>query len=279
LLIFQRTIMLLRPLDKDELRRQYQAARPFPFVKIDGLLDPAFADEVAASYPTFERASEQGNSFQSLNEKRKIQITDSKLFPEAAQRLNAALASQEFLDTLSYISGIPKLLADEELVGGGLHLTGPGGRLDVHVDFNYLGERKIHRRLNLLLYLNPEWRDEWGGHVQLWDREVKNCAHDIVPKQNRCVIFETSEISYHGVTPVSTGSPHDRRSFAAYYYTREAPPNWNGGIPNTVFQARPDEKMRGYILMPALKLRHTLRQGLGWAKREVKRAIGGGGGQ
>src|SRR5436190_20268276 len=109
--------MLLRPLDREELRRQFLAAEPFPFVKIDVLLDPAVADQVAASYPTFDSAEAQGLQFKSLTERRKIQITDSKVFPEPARRLNEALASPEFLQTLSYISGIPKLLADEELVG------------------------------------------------------------------------------------------------------------------------------------------------------------------
>lgn len=268
--------MLRQSLDKEALRRLYVAAEPFPFVQIDDLLEPGFADEVAASYPSFDTATGQGISFQSLNERKKIQITDSTLFPEPAKRLNEVLASSEFLSMLSYISGIPKLFADEELVGGGLHLTGPGGRLDVHIDFNYLESRQIHRRLNLLLYLNPVWKDEWGGHVQLWDKGVKECRHDIVPKHNRCVIFETSGISYHGVTPVSADAPLDRRSFAAYYYTKEAPPNFAGGVRNTVFQARPDERVRGYLLMPVLRLQDKLRQGIGWAKREVKRTIGGG---
>lgn len=267
--------MLLQPVDKEALRRQYQTSKPFPFVTIDNLLDATFADEVAGSYPSFEAATGQGKTFKSVNERRKIQITDSKLFPEPAQRLNETLASPEFLSTLSYISGIPQLLADEQLEGGGLHLTGPGGRLDVHVDFNFLESRSLHRRMNLLLYLNPTWKDEWGGHLQLWDREVKQCQLDIAPKHNRCLIFETSDISYHGVTPVAVDVPFDRRSFAAYYYTKEAPPRWKGESHNTIFQARPDERMRGYFLMPAERLQQKIRQGIGWAKREVKRAIDG----
>jgi hypothetical protein len=265
--------MLIRSLDKEELRSRFRAAEPFPFIMIDDLLDPLFADEVAAAFPSFETAAQQGVTFRSVNERRKIQITDSRLFPEPVKRLEEALAAPDFLDTLSYVSGVPRLLADKQLVGGGLHLTGPGGRLDVHVDFNFLEDRKIHRRLNLLLYLNPVWQDEWGGHVQLWDRHVKHCRHDIVPKHNRCVIFETSEISYHGVTPVSPSSSLDRRSFAAYYYTREAPPNWAGGVHSTVFQARPDELVRGYVLMPIQKVGAGIHHGVDWVKREIKRAL------
>jgi Rps23 Pro-64 3,4-dihydroxylase Tpa1-like proline 4-hydroxylase len=268
--------MFLRPLDKDALRKQYLAAEPFPFVKIDDLLDPAFADEVSASYPTFEKAGELGFSFKSVNERRKIQITDEQLFPEPAKRLKQALSSPEFLSTLSEISGVPKLLADDQLLGGGLHLTGPGGRLDVHVDFNLIEERKLYRRLNLLLYLNPTWKAEWGGHIQLWDRAVKDCRHDFEPKHNRCVIFETSDHSYHGVTPVAETAEFDRRSFAAYYYTEEAPALHAGTSHSTIFHARPDERVRGLLLMPAEKLQTSIRRGIGWAKREVKRAFRGG---
>jgi len=266
---------MIRPLDIEGLRRQYRGARPFPFVMIDDLLEPAFADEVARSYPTLASAATHGKTFKTVNERRKIQVTDASLFPEPAQRLNAALASPQFLADLSQISGIPDLLADAELAGGGLHLTGPGGRLDVHVDFNFLAERKLHRRMNLLLYLNPGWKDEWGGHVQLWDRGVKTCHHDIAPVHNRCVIFETSDISFHGVTPVAAEAPADRRSFAAYYYTREAPAGWTGKVHSTIFQARPDEPLRGYLLMPAERLHGKVKQGIGWAKREVKRALDG----
>ncbi|MES1171689.1 MAG: 2OG-Fe(II) oxygenase [Bacteroidota bacterium] len=267
--------MVIQNVDKEELRRQYVGAEPFPFVKIDNLLDPAFAEEVASSYPTFEQATGQGREFKSVNERRKVQITESKLFPEPAKRLNEVLASPEFLSTLSYISGIPNLLADEELVGGGLHVTGPGGRLDVHVDFNYLEQRQLHRRLNLLLYLNPVWNEEWGGHIQLWDKKVTKCRHDFAPRQNRCVIFETSDISYHGVTPVASNAPFERRSFAAYYYTREAPAYWKGTAHSTIFQARPDERLRRYVLMPAEKLRWKIGEGVRLMKRGVKRIVRG----
>jgi hypothetical protein len=127
------------------LKRQYANATPFPFVKIENFLEPLFAAEVAAVYPTFEEAHRQGRTFKTVNEQKKVQITDAKLFPGPVARLNEALASAEFLSDLSCITSIPDLLADEELNGGGIHVTGPGGRLDVHVDFNYLESRKLHR--------------------------------------------------------------------------------------------------------------------------------------
>ena len=82
---------------------------------------------------------------------------------------------------LETITGIPKLLADATFEGGGMHVTGPGGRLDVHVDFNYSHDIKQHRRLNILVYLNPDWKEEWGGQIELWDRNVSQCHHSFSP--------------------------------------------------------------------------------------------------
>src|SRR5215471_407040 len=258
---------MIQPLDRKALQRQYREARPFPFVKIERFLDPSFAEEVASAYPSFDDAAGQGRAFRSVNERKKIQITDSKLFPGPVARLSEALAAPTFVSDLSYVTGIPDLLADEQLTGGGIHMTGPGGRLDVHVDFNYMDDRKLHRRLNLLLYLNPIWDEQWGGHIQFWDKDVKNCRQIFAPSMNRCVIFETSDISFHGVSPVASAAPFPRISFAAYYYTRQAPPNWKGAVHSTIFQARPQERLRKYVLMPAEGFQRRLNSGVRLMKR------------
>ena len=123
----------------------------------------------------------------------KIQVTDASKFAEPIAELNRALAAPEFLGLLSSVFEIPSLLPDEELVGGGIHQTGPRGHLDVHVDFNYIEERQLHRRLNILIYFNKDWDPEWGGNIELWDKDVKVCHHSFSPIFNRCVVFATSE--------------------------------------------------------------------------------------
>jgi len=265
---------MINPLDREALRRRFQDAQPYPHVVIDNFLVSGAAEEMAASYPSFERAREQGFSFNFVNEQRKIQITDATKFPDPIRRLEQALASPQFLADLEYITGIPRLLADEKLEGGGMHLTGSGGRLDVHVDFNILESRKLFRRLNILLYLNPTWSEEWGGHIELWDKDVKNCLSRAVPALNRCLIFETSDISYHGVAPVKAPAEVVRQSFAAYYYTREAPPHWDGTSHSTVFKARPDETFRRLVSMPVEKFRRQLGERIHQSKQWVKARIG-----
>ena len=165
-------------------------------------------------------------------------------------------------------------MADEKLGGGGMHLTGSGGRLDVHVDFNRIEERQLFRRLNILIYLNTEWKDEWGGQIELWDSSVKVCHLSSLPVLNRCLIFQTSDISYHGVRPITAPPEVARKSFAAYYYTREAPTGWNGQSHSTIFKARPDEKFRGLVTMPAEKLKRKVQDGIHQAKQIVKSIIG-----
>jgi Rps23 Pro-64 3,4-dihydroxylase Tpa1-like proline 4-hydroxylase len=251
---------VIRPLDIEALRRQFDEAEPYRHLCIDDFLERDFALEVAAEYPDFETALARGFSFNYVNERKKVQVTDSSKFPPAVQRLHEAISSQEFRDQLSQVTGIPSLLADPTLVGGGMHVTGPHGRLDVHVDFNYVEDRKLHRRLNILIYLNPEWHTDWGGEVELWDREVRRCYVQLKPRLGRCVIFETSDISFHGVTAATCPEGFARKSFAAYYYTQEAPPRWDGVAHSTIFRARPDERLRGYVLMPAEKLQRAVKQ-------------------
>jgi 2-oxoglutarate-Fe(II)-dependent oxygenase superfamily protein len=265
--------MVLAELKCELLRDQFRASKPFPFVKIENFLEPAFAEEVSGSFPAFEMATDLGLAFKTVNEKKKVQITDSSLFPSSVVRLNEAISSKDFLDDLSFITGIPMLLADEKLLGGGMHLTGPGGRLDVHVDFNYVEDRKLYRRINLLLYLNRHWEKAWGGELQLWDKDVRQCEASFAPTFNSCVIFETSEISFHGVVPVSSSALMPRQSFATYYYTRMAPPHWTGIPHGTIFKARPNEKTRGLIMMPAESAKRRVNNGIRQVKNTIKRLI------
>jgi hypothetical protein len=265
---------VIQPIDLAALRSQFTTAEPFPFFKIDNFLAPAFAREVAAAYPTYENARKLGFEFQAVNEKVKIQITERERFPESIKILADALSSPKFLSDLEFITGIPRLLADAKFAGGGMHVSGPGGRLDVHVDFNYVEDRKLHRRLNILVYLNPDWHGAWGGNIELWDSTVSNCRHSFEPIFNRCVVFETSDISYHGVTPITCPTDKLRRSFAAYYYTAEAPANWDGTQHSTIFRARPDEVIRGKVLMPMEALHRRVRTAWQETKRRTKSLIG-----
>ncbi len=260
----------VNPIDRDALREQVRGSKPVPNMCLDNFLDESFAESVLASYPSLEEAAKVGRSFKAVNERNKIQVTDSQKFAEPVAELSRALASPEFLGFMSYVFDIPNLLADAQLVGGGIHQTGPRGHLDVHIDFNFIEDRQLHRRLNILVYLNKGWKPEWGGNIELWDKDVAHCIHSFSPVFNRCVVFETNEISYHGVTAVKCPEGQSRKSFAAYYYTREAPAHYTGLNHTTIFKARPDEVFKGGVLMPLENARRKFKGALGKIKRAIK---------
>lgn len=252
--------MLINHFDRDALRQQVRTSRPFPFFSIDNFLVADFAEQVAASFPSFRDAANQGKTFAAVNERHKIQITDKTKFPKPILALHDILSSPDWLDTMSYVMDIPELLADQTLAGGGIHETGPRGHLDVHIDFNYLEDQQLHRRLNILIYFNHDWNPEWGGNIELWDKDVKVCHHSFAPIFNRCVVFETNEISYHGVTAVKCPEHISRKSFAAYYYTKAAPAGWTGKAHSTIFKARPNERYKGLVAMPMEKIARPLKR-------------------
>ena len=258
--------------DKEALRKQWQVTNkgPYSYLMTDNFLTPAFAQECLHAFPTFEEAGKIGRSFDAVNERGKIQITDSSKFNPPIAKLNEVLNSPEFLKELADITGIPNLVADEKLLGGGIHETGPRGHLDVHVDFNYIKDRDLHRRMNILVYFNEDWKDEYGGKVELWDPEVKQLRGAFSPVFNRCVIFETNEVSFHGVGAVTCPPERMRKSFAAYYYTREAPAHWTGESHSTIFKARPDEYFKGAVLMPAENAKKWMKKTFSGLKKAVK---------
>ena len=265
---------LLNEIDFEALQRQMRDAPGFPHFCIDNFLDEAFAREVHAAFPSYAVAETMGQSFSAVNEFRKVQITDSSKFAPAILRLHELLASDEFVANMAFASGIPDLVADPGLAGGGIHETNQGGRLDVHVDFNFNEELGLYRRLNVLVYFNPDWKEAYGGYLDLWDKDVKHCLGRYAPTFNRAAGFATSTLSWHGVTPVTCPPGETRKSFAVYYYSAEPPPGWDGVKRSTVFRARPDEYWKGAVAMPAENALRAGRNTVASVKRGARRLLG-----
>jgi Rps23 Pro-64 3,4-dihydroxylase Tpa1-like proline 4-hydroxylase len=161
----------------------------------------------------------------------------------ALRQLMSELNSGPFTAVLSQLTGIDDLLVDAQLLGGGVHLVKPGGLLRVHADFRRHLSSNLARRLNLLLYMNKDWREEYGGHLELWDPGMKTCVERVLPVANRCVIFSTTEDSYHGhPRPLTCPEGTLRSSIALYYYTADRPSIVDDRVHSTAWQELPEEK-------------------------------------
>lgn len=160
--------------------------------------------------------------FSHYNEDKRA-LTDSTKMPIKISELISYLSSPGFIDVLQKLTGIKNLIADPSLQGGGIHQTKTGGFLNIHADFTvHPLNRRWRRRVNLLIYLTPNWHESYEGHLELWSKDMKRCVHRISPILNRCVIFNTDEDSYHGVpTPLNCPQNITRNSVALYYYTDE----------------------------------------------------------
>ncbi len=143
---------------------------------------------------------------------------------------------------LEELTGIEHLIPDWSMDGGGLHQTLRGGHLNVHADFttHHVNENWA-RRVNILLYLNEEWREEWGGELELWDREMTGRQAAVTPRGNRMLVFTTAEDTFHGHPDGLTCPPGmARRSMALYYFTEEEAPVRRA----TNYRARPQDGLK-----------------------------------
>ena len=221
-------------------REAYASASPFPHVAIDDFLPEEVLDRVLDEFPKPQEAEWQ--TFDSANE-RKLASKDDSGMGEATRHLLAELNSAAFIDFLERLTGIAGLVPDPHFVGGGLHQIERGGHLKVHADFNRHPGTGLERRLNVLLYLNRDWEPEFGGAFELWNRDMTVSEAQILPFFNRCVVFTTSDTSFHGhPEPLNCPEGRTRKSIALYYYSKDRPEG-DTGEHSTLFQARPGEKL------------------------------------
>jgi len=220
----------------------YRVAEPFPHVVIDNLLDPAMLDEVLAVFP--DQQAPFWQRFRSDRET-KLALDKESLVPVPIRLLLYSLNSAPFLDFLERLTGIDGLIPDSHWDGGGLHQIQRDGMLAVHADFNSNKRTHLDRRLNLLLYLNKDWKPEFGGDLELWNRDMTTCVKKIAPVFNRMVIFSTTDYTYHGHPDRLTCPPdRSRKSLALYYYSNGRPDGQRSGSHSTLFVRRPGDTFK-----------------------------------
>jgi Rps23 Pro-64 3,4-dihydroxylase Tpa1-like proline 4-hydroxylase len=200
------------------LAERYRANPPFPHVVLDDFLDADFLRRVVEEFPD----SSGQDCFLRDQEKLKFQYRPDECQGPFTRMLFAELNSRAFLGFLSELTGIKGLIADPYHAGAGLHETKRGGYLGIHADFPRHEEMRVNRRLNLLIYLNEDWQDDYGGALELWDKRMRAARQRVLPVFGRAVIFSTDKDTFHGhPDPLSCPEGRSRRSIATYYYTAQ----------------------------------------------------------
>ena len=227
----------------DAQREAYSSASPFPHTMIENFLDAELLREVASEFP--EPGQPQWDGMIDKDQ-RKFAANRTEQLGLATRRVLHFPNGREVINFLEKLTGISGLIPDPHLAGGGLHELRPGGFLKIHADFNWHRQLHLDRRINLLVYLNEDWQPEYGGALELWDTSMGGKVGEFLPMFNRCVIFNTTNNSYHGnPVPVACPEGRSRRSIAMYYYTNGRPAEEVSEGHGTLFRNRPGEATAG----------------------------------
>jgi Rps23 Pro-64 3,4-dihydroxylase Tpa1-like proline 4-hydroxylase len=201
---------------------EYKANQPYPHIYFDNFLPLDVAEAALRDFP--EPKEVDWHSYKDVNQHKKLAFDAVEKLPASIRDVLYFLNTRPMLKFLETLTGIQSVLPDPNYVGGGLHQIRPGGLLEVHADFSYHNGLRLDRRINVLIYLNKDWKEEYGGHFELWDREVKRAEKKILPIFNRCAIFSTTSVSFHGhPEPLACPPDRNRKSIATYYYSNGRP--------------------------------------------------------
>jgi hypothetical protein len=220
-----------------EKAQEYSSNQPFPHIYFDDFLPVKAAEAALRDFPEPKQLT--WTEFDRPTERKLAFATVEKL-PSSIREVMFFLNSRPMLQFLEALTGIKSIIPDPYYSGGGLHQIKPGGNLEVHADFNFHPKLKLDRRINVLVYLNKDWKEEYGGHFELWNREMTAAEQKLLPVFNRCAIFSTTSYSYHGhPTPLACPPDRTRKSMATYYYSNGRPEEEISDAHSTLFQTRP----------------------------------------
>jgi len=228
-----------------EKAAEYQNNKPFSHIYFDDFLPLEAVEAALDEFPQPKQLP--WNEFNNPNE-RKLAFDAVEKLPAPIRDILYFLNSRPMVQFLEVLTGIQGVIPDPYFVGGGLHQIKPGGKLGVHADFNWHEKLKLDRRINVLIYLNKDWKEEYGGHFELWNHDMTQAEQKILPVFNRCAIFSTTDYSFHGhPTPLSCPPDRTRKSIATYYYSNGRPEEEVSDSHTTIFKETPDELAAAHL--------------------------------
>ena len=253
----------------DKHREEFRTNQPFQHVVLKDFLPIDVARRLANEFPSIDAIDwlleGPGVAKHSADKNiEKVSSSREALFPPLIRHVMHEFNSATFLTFLEELTGLKDLMPDPSFRGCGLHSTGRGGRLMVHADSSRHPNPELHQMINVIYYVTPGWRDEWGGHLELWDRDAARCVNKVKPEFNSILVFFTGIRCYHGHPhPIESPPGVRRNSLAAYYYTTNRPTDetyaghtdWVKWIPTT----EQDKSVTLRTRLRELKLHKALR--------------------
>lgn len=227
---------LLKEEEIKRLQNEFNNAKPYRHLVVDNFLNKEFADSLYQNFPGYDKLNKHYKGYNEF----KAEGSNFEAFHPDFLKLKNQLSSKSFYQWLSKVTGIEDVFITDDKLGAGLHQGQNGSFLDIHIDFNIHPNLNVHRRLNMLIYLQQNWKPEYNGSLELWNDDMTVCEKYVSPDFNRCVVFETNEISYHGYTKkLNLPEGISRKSFYAYFYTNTREDAV--GYHDTVFKATPHD--------------------------------------
>ncbi|VWX57427.1 Proline 4-hydroxylase (Includes Rps23 Pro-64 3,4-dihydroxylase Tpa1), contains SM-20 domain [Burkholderiales bacterium 8X] len=201
----------------DQLRQQLNGAAPFPHLVLKDVFNPALLELVAEEFDGLP--GDYWSDVKTRYESTRRSVLGANLGP-ASQIYFDTINSGWFTEWLSAVTGIPYLLTDPKLFGGGLHESRNGATFAVHRDFNRHRHLGLKNEMVFITYLNKNWDPTWGSALELWDKKEDRCVTEVQPEFGHSILLPHGPTSYHGHTkPLQTPDGRPRRSVAAYFYT------------------------------------------------------------
>lgn len=209
---------VINDINFSSLRDQYINAEPFPHIVIDNFLNKEVCEKVLKVFP--DHNAEFWMKYNNPIEKKLLYNHLDDNMPKFIKEVLLYLNGDKFLKCLTELTGVENLHSDPDLHGGGMHCSKRGGKLDIHIDYSIHPKMLLERRMNLIIYLNQDWKSEYRGELELWDKDMTHCIKKVTPLFNRAVLFDTGDISYHGhPEPLQCPEDMSRKSLALYYLT------------------------------------------------------------
>lgn len=200
----------------DKLHHSFINAKPYEYVVIPNFFKDEIANNIFNEFPNpLDKSYDWKYYDNPLENKYTLNVWNNL---PIIKKMFDKLQSSEMVNTISHITGINGLESDPHFHGAGIHAYPNRGKLDMHLDYSIHPITKKERRINLIIYMNPDWKQEYGGNLELWDDKLQSHTTIITPSWNTAVLFRTNNMSYHGLPhPIQCPVGEYRKSLAIYY--------------------------------------------------------------